>query len=1356
MSNVVATHGCTEATQGLSERPITRPLPGASPPLSFEQQRVWLHAQLAPDVSLYNEVLILERTGPLNREALERSFSEVARRHATLRTTFPAVDGTPIQLVGEYQAVELPLMDLSGLPDQRRKAEVLRITTEEARQSFDLAEGPLIRARLLRLSQEKHVLIVTLHAVVADEWSLNVLASELNALYLAYSAGEPSPLADLPIQYADYVHWQSSWLQRDVREGHISYWRQRLAGIPPVLELPTDRPRPPVQGFRGACQTLVLSKSLSESLKELSEREGVTLFVTLLAAFQALLSRYTGQDDIVTGLILPGRDKVGTERLIGLFAHTMITRTDLGGDPTFRELLWRVGDIVRCDCQHQNVPFAHLVNDLQPDRDPSRNPLFQVLFSLTPLVLPVQSGWEAVSYDVDTGTTKVDLQLQLYDMQEGIVARFNYNTDLFGAATIARITGHFRTLLQGVVANPAQRLTTLPVLSHVERRQLLVEWNNTQTDYAGDQCIHQLFEAQVGRTPNATAVVFENERMTYRELNRRANQLARQLLKLGVGPDVLVGICVERSLEMVVGLLGILKAGGAYVPLDPAYPRERLSFMLEDAEVLVLLTQDRLLESLPESRARVVCLDTGWHEIAKEDTENPIGRSGPENLAYVIYTSGSTGKPKGVQIPHRAVVNFLASMSQKPGMTDRDRLLAVTTLSFDIAGLEIYLPLSLGASLEIVSREVSSDGNQLLSKLATSGATVMQATPARWHMLLEAGWEGSPDLKILCGGEPVSRKLADQLLQKAGSLWNMYGPTETTIWSTISKVESGQGAVSIGRPIANTQIFLLDDALQPVPVGVAAELYIGGDGLARGYLNRPELTAEKFIANPFSQEPEARLYKTGDLARYLPNGEIEFLGRIDHQVKIRGFRIELGEIEAVLRQHRAVNETVIVAREDVPGDKRLVAYFVPAQEPGPTVGELRDFLNAELPDYMVPSAFVALKAMPLTPNGKVNRRALPPPEQSNLAPKENFAPARDVIESQLVKIWESVLGVRPIGVRHNFFELGGHSLLAVRLMHRIEQAFGKILPLAILFQAPTVEQLAVILRQGGSSPAWSSLVAIQLRGSRPPFFCVHGAGGQVIRFYDLARHLGADQPVYGLQAQGVEARHSCHTRVEDMAAHYISEIRSVQPEGPYFFGGYSSGGMIAFEMAQQLVAQSQQPPLVVLFDTFCTSQPMTHVSAKELALFCKSIWSALLKLSRTPAPGRHAYLARTAKVLVKGIQRRLRHARLPRALKKVRRACEQAAREYVPQAYPGRVILFRSRERPLLQFRDPHAAWSRYAAHELEIHEVDGNHDDILLEPQIRLVAEQLKACLDRAEAANRLGVAHEFVELTPRPKVSP
>ncbi|HUD65767.1 MAG TPA: amino acid adenylation domain-containing protein [Candidatus Sulfotelmatobacter sp.] len=1113
-------------------------------------------------------------------------------------------------------------------------------------------------------------------------------------------------------------------------EQAFAYWREQLAGIPAILELPTDRPRPPAQSFRTAREGFFLSTGLNSALHLLAEREGISLPILLLAAFQALLTRYTRQDDIAVGLTTPEFGKTQADTGSADAPVALPIRTDLSGDPRFRELLVRVSELVSRAREHQSVRWERVVQAVQPESDASRHPVCQVLFSFDHSEFISDSSNQNANLETDCGPSPFDLQLQLWERGDGLAAQFLYSTDLFDGATMRRMAGHYQRLLEGVVENPEERISRLPNLTDAERQQLVSEWNDTWMDYPRQLCVHQLIEAQASRTPNATAVVFGSERLSYGELDRRANQLANHLIKLGAKPDGLVGICLERSLDMVVGLLGILKAGAAYVPLDPAYPQARIAFMLEDAEVPLLLTQSQLTASLPNAgNSRVVLIDSHWPEISKQSQQSPALTLSTENRAYVIYTSGSTGKPKGVEIPHRGVVNFLTTMAKQPGMTSTDRLLGVTTLSFDIAGLEIYLPLTLGASIEIVSREIASDGNELLARLSQSGATVMQATPATWRMLLEAGWTGDPGLKILIGGEAVSQKLAAQLVERSASVWNMYGPTETTIWSTISKLD-GHSTVSIGRPIANTEIFILDKMLQPVPIGVAGELHIGGDGLARGYLKRPELTAERFIVHPLNPDPKARLYKTGDLVRYLPNGTIDFLGRIDHQVKIRGFRIELGEIETVLRQHSAINDAVVVAREDTPGDKRVVAYFVATPGAAPTAAELRSFMKEKLPEYMLPSVLVTLRSMPLTPNGKVDRHALPAPDKAELASTGTFAAPKDAVESRLVQIWESVLSVRPIGIADNYFELGGHSLVAVRLMKRIEEAFGKNLPIAILLQAPTIEQLAVIVRQKGGAPAWSCLVPIQTGGSKPPFFCIHGINGAVVRFYDLSRYLGADQPFYGLQANGLEAGQVLHTRTEDMAAHYIKEIRRVQPQGPYFLGGYSFGGMIAFEMAQQLSTHGREDAVVVLFDTNFP-EPKPSFSQKAA-----STSSALLTLFRVPASQRWAYLSRMVTVPVRMMQRWRHVARLPDYVKRVRTACLQAERDYTPRAYPGRVILFRSSHKPLGQLTDPRAGWHKYAVSGLEICEILGNHENILLEPQVRSVAEQLKTCLEAQPSA--------------------
>ncbi|OLE50111.1 MAG: hypothetical protein AUI36_19705 [Cyanobacteria bacterium 13_1_40CM_2_61_4] len=1001
--------------------------------------------------------MTVHRKGSLDVPAFERSFNEIIRRHEAWRTTFTTVDRRPVQVVNPAPTLRLPVVDLRGLPEAEREPEALRLASEDARQPFDLGRGPLLRANLIRLRDDEHRFVLTLHHIIFDGVSIyRVFLPELAALYEAFSTGKPSPLPEPTSQYADYAHWQREGLQGEALSELMTYWKKQLAGNLPVLELPTDRPRPAVQSFRGAMEPLVLSKTLTDALKALSQREGVTLYMTLLAAFKALLYRYSGQEDILIGSVTSGRNHPELENLMGFFLSTVVLRTNLAGNPTFRELLGRVRDVTLEALSHDEVPFEDLVKELQPQRDPSHNPLFQVLFSLEAPLAPHDSGWALTQFDVDTGAAKYDLYLQLDDRLEGVIGRFIYNTDLFDASTIVRMRGHWQTLLQAIVADAAQHLEALTLLTDAERRQLL-EWNDTKRPYP-HSCVHELFEAQVERTPDAVAVVFEDRQLTFRELNRRANQVAHHLRSLGVGPEALVGICVERSLGTVEGLLGVLKAGGAYVPLDPEYPKERLAFMVRDSGLTVLLTQEHLRAKLSEFQTRLVCLDAHRGAIAQQSSENCRSGVEPGNLAYVIYTSGSTGRPKGVEIAHRSLVNFLAAMQPEPGLTAKDTLLAVTTTSFDIAALELHLPLTVGARVVLVTRDTARDGTRLREKLATSGATLMQATPATWRLLLDAGWQGSKDLKILCGGEALPRELANELVRRSQSVWNMYGPTETTIWSTLYRVGSADGPVFIGRPIANTEIYVLDNQLQPVPMGVAGELYIGGDGLARGYLDRPELTAEKFIPNSVSKEPGARLYKTGDRARYWPDGNIEFLGRLDDQVKIRGRRIELGELEAVLGSHPGVREAVVLAREDVPGERRLVGYLVAAQKSAPSLNELYSVLRDRLPEYMIPR-LVVLETLPLTPNRKVDRRALPAPDLIRAESEDSFVGPRNPVEEVIAGIWTQVLGVERVSTYDNFFDLGGHSLLAMQVIAGLEEKLGlRINPRELMFQ--TLGQLA--------------------------------------------------------------------------------------------------------------------------------------------------------------------------------------------------------------------------------------------------------------------------------------------------------
>ncbi|HEX9940914.1 MAG TPA: amino acid adenylation domain-containing protein, partial [Thermoanaerobaculia bacterium] len=1038
---------------GVESPPLVRVARDGDLSLSFAQQRLWLLDQLAPGNPFYNLSGALRLNGALDAGVLASVVREVVRRHETLRTGFASVDGRPVQRIAPALGFELPVVDLSDRPASEREAEARRLAAEQARHPFDLGRPPLLRASLLRLGVAEHVLLYAMHHIVSDGWSMGVLIGEVARLYAAFTEGKPSPLPELPVQYADFAAWQRGWLQGEILERQLDHWQERMAGAP-VVELPTDRPRPPVQSFRGATWRTSLSAELSSSLSALAREHGVSLFMVLLAGFDALVSRYTGLEDIVVGTPVAGRTRAELEGLIGFFVNTLVLRTDLGGDPPASEVLSRVRDTAVGAYAHQDLPFEHLVEKLQPQRDLSRNPLFQLMFNL--LSAPaerVEAGDLSLSRLESPGSTALfDLQVYLTETEQGIATAWEYATDLFEAPTVERLAHHFAILLEGMAAQPEARLSELSLLTEAERDQLLVEWNTTGREVPGG-CVHEWIAAQAARAPEAVAVVFGAESLTYGELERRANGLARRLCVLGVGPEVRVGVALERSLEMVEGLLAVLKAGGAYVPLDPSYPAERLAFMLADSGVAVVLTQESVRPGLPEFGGAWVLLSPGAREEAKL-ARAPRSGVGPDNAAYVIYTSGSTGRPKGVQIPHGALANFLVSMAERPGLGARDALLAVTSLSFDIAGLELYLPLMMGGRVVLASREEGTDSRRLQVLIDSSGATVLQATPATWRLLLESDRQGGEGLKALCGGEALPPALAKSLLERVGSLWNVYGPTETTVWSTVEEIREG-GLISIGRPIANTEAYVLDGWGNPLPVGAAGELYLGGAGLARGYLGRPELTAEKFVPNPFGA-PGSRLYRTGDLARYRADGRLECLGRIDHQVKVRGFRIELGEIEAALCRHPEVTAAVVVARDEAASDRRLVAYVVPRRTGADLAGELRAWVRRSLPEYMVPSAWVQLETLPLTPNGKVDRKALPAPA---VELRTSTAP-RTPIEEVLAGLWAQVLGVETVGAEDSFFDLGGHSLLATQVVSRVRGAFGVELPLRRIFEAPTLARLA--------------------------------------------------------------------------------------------------------------------------------------------------------------------------------------------------------------------------------------------------------------------------------------------------------
>jgi amino acid adenylation domain-containing protein len=1070
-----------EILASLQPEPLD-PIEPVAPRDSYEpspaQRRLWVLAQLAEGSAAYNIPLHQRVEGPLDRPALEAAFSGLVRRHESLRTTFVAVDGEPRQVVHPARDVPLAFRDLSDHPDPAGLARDLG--RREAVRPFDLEAGPLLRAGLLKLAEDRHVLLLTIHHIIADGVSFGVLTRDLSCLYDSARTGRPDGLPALRIGYPAYAAWQNRLLQGEFLAVHGRYWRAKLSGELPVLDLPTDRPRPPVQTFRGDELTFTLAPERSGAFLGFCRERHASLFIGLLAALKVLLFAYTGQEDIIVGSPIAGRDHPDLQDQIGFYLNTLALRDRIRGEMPFEEVFEQVKWTATEAFDHQTYPFDRLVEELDVKRDLSRFPLFDVMLILqnqheAPLTLGAARARPEFEHP---GTSKFDLTFCFKETSQGLILALEYNTDLFREDRVRRMGGHFLTLIGRILADPSAPVRDLDLLTDGERDQLIRGFNETAAPYPRDRTAVDLLEAAAEREPDAVALSCGEEDLTYRQLHARANQLAWHLIALGVGPETPVGLCVERCPEMVIGLLGILKAGGAYVPLDPSFPRDRLALIVEDAGLPVIVTRGRLRDVLPPGSARIVDLDADRGRIERWPADPPPRGIGPGHLAYVIYTSGSTGRPKGVEIPHGALVNFLTAMARRPGLARRDVLLAVTTISFDIAGLELYLPLIRGARVVLAEDAAVADGRRLAELLARSRATAMQATPATWRLLLASGWPGDKRLKILCGGEALPRHLSAQLLERGGSVWNMYGPTEMTIWCAVREIgpadDRGRGdAVEpIGRPIANTQAYVLNAALRPVPLGVAGELCLAGDNLARGYRDQPGLTAERFVPDPFGPEPGRRLYRTGDLARFRPDGDLEFLARIDQQVKVRGFRIELEEIESVLLTHPRIREAVVAAREDGAGDKQLVAYFV-GRGPGPvSVAELREHLRRTLPDYAVPSLFQRLPALPLTPNGKVDRRALPVPERDRPGQVTDCVAPRDELERRIAGLWREVLDVDRIGVHDSFFELGGHSLRAVKLIFKIQQALGVMLSLTDVFRAPTVAGLCrVIGERDGSGQA---------------------------------------------------------------------------------------------------------------------------------------------------------------------------------------------------------------------------------------------------------------------------------------------
>lgn len=1627
-------------------------------PLSYPQQRLWFIHQLDPSNVSYNIPMSMRLQGSLDIPALERTLTEVVRRHESLRTTFGVEDGEPVQVIHPPANFELELRDLSDLSEAEREYETQRLVSDEARQPFDLTNGPLLRASLIRLASDEHVLLATMHHIISDGWSLNVLVREVAALYEAYTNGAASPLPDLEVQYADFAAWQRGWLEGEALENQLSYWREQLSGAPALLELPTDRPRPAVQSHRGATRTTIVPAEVTQTIKDISRREGVTLFMTLLAAWQILLSRYSGQSDIVVGSPVANRNRIETEALIGFFVNTLVLRSDLAGDPAFSELLKRVRSVTVGAYAHQDVPFEKLVEDLQPARNMSHSPLFQVMFTLQNISVGGEMRelpeLQLSTLQSEHEIAKFDLTLAINETCGVLDCTIEYSTDLFDGSTIEQMLVHFSRLLENAAGNPHRRLSELQLLSDDEKNRILVEFNNTATEFPSSTSLSELFEQQVQRTPENIALVFENQQLTYSELNARANQLAHRLQRFGVGPDVLVGVMMERSVEMVVALLGIIKAGGAYVPLDPEYPAQRLSFMMADAGIRILLSQSHLLDSLPPERPEIVITLDDAEDLVTERIENPVSNTRAQNLAYCIYTSGSTGRPKGALNTHAGICNRLHWMQAAYQLTPWDRVLQKTTFSFDVSVWEFFWPLITGARLVMARPGGHRDSAYLVSVIRQQAITTMHFVPSMLQVFLGAEEvETCSSLKqVVCSGEALPFDLQQRFFARLPQvkLHNLYGPTEAAVDVTSWACDpaSDSGIVPIGKAIANTQMYILDSRMNAVPPGVAGELYIGGIQLARGYLNRPGLTAEKFVPHPFSREAGERLYRTGDLATFQPDGNIRYLGRLDHQVKLRGFRIELGEIEATLTQHPAVQEAVVILRQYNSDDQRLIAYVVPdsgrapvvrrllqmekegrlvdtqpyklpndmaifhqnknetdfiyneifeeevylkhgitlsegdcifdvganigmftlfvgrhckdamiyAFEPIPPVfdslrrnvelydlnvtllqcglsarthedtfafypyasllssrytdttevqqvvksfirnqqhtngeelalpgeslldelvserlkvesytcqlrplsevireynieridllkidvekseldvlagieegdwprikqlivevhdiegrldqvsellrshgytleveqdrllegtalynvyamrpsnsrpaelrvtngepekiwmcadtllADVRGFMKETLSSYMVPSAMVLLESIPLTANGKVDRNALPEPVQAGAGASANFVGPRDELEVQLVQIWQEVLNLPSISVTDNFFDRGGHSLLAVRLLSRIRRGLNVELPLSVFFkQQPTIEQIAAYLRQQGESEQqqYTPLVEIQ-RGTMdvPAFFCVHPSGGNVLCYARLARHLGPDQPVYGLEAQGVHPKQLPLQSVSEMAASYIEAIRAVQPVGPYQLGGWSMGGVVAYEMAQQLQAQGDEVSLLALIDTSVPAHvralgepdelSLMVLFAQDMGLSWQELEVSLEEMMKLDPQDQLVWLfelAIAAGVVPPDIERsqieRLYH---------VFKTNVRAMLAYEPQPFAGRVTLFKAEEP--LPGSGPENSWDEFALDGVEVYSAPGNHFSMIREPHVRTLARSLADCIANVETA--------------------
>lgn len=1333
-------------------------------PLSDAQERLWFLDQVLPDRSLYNLFEAVRIHGPLDADIVERTLVELIRRHDVFRTTFASGDDGPFQAVSENWAFRLDRADLSALPEPERESSLDSLLRQEAGRPFDLTSDLLLRALLVRMRDGEHVLLFSMHHIVSDGWTLGLLLREFAVIYDALARGATPDLPELPVRFADYAAWERETVRGQALEEPLAYWRRQLSGAE-ALELPTDHPRPADPTFRGSTERLVLPPPLVASIRALGNREGATLFTTLLAGFQALLHRYTRQEDIVVGSCVAGRPQVELEPLAGFFVNTIVLRTSAGGRPSFREMLLRTRQTVFDAMANHRLPFEKIVAELQPDRSPIRNPFFQVMIVLQSASggPPAASGLRFEHVEVGNGTSKFDMTLSIADDGAGnLHLSLEYRSELFERATVARFLGHYRTLLSAAVADPSLPLDELPLLSAAER-SLLASWSSAPAPYPRERSTVDIFQAQADASPDAGAVSDGTTSLTYRELDRLSNRLARHLVRRGAVAGAPIAFSLERSSRIAVTALAILKARGAYLSLDPAYPGARLALMLSDSRPPVVVVERALrpaieasFSCLPaESRPVLVCLDDEADAIASEPASPLDDAPAPGDTAYICYTSGSTGLPKGVCVPHRAIVRLVCNTNFARFGPD-ETFLQFAPVAFDASTLELWAPLLNGGRLVVFPPGLPSL-SELGDFIRTRGITTLFLTTGLFHQMIDEQARSLAGIRqLMVGGEALSPPHAARARRELPRtrLINGYGPTENTCFSTthlVSEEPLPGETVPIGRPIANSTAWILDGRMQPVPIGVPGELYVGGDGVASGYLGRPDLTSEKFVPDPFA--PGCRLYRTGDLARWRSDGAIEFLGRTDRQVKLRGFRIEPGEIEAVLASHPSVSQAAVVV-DSAGADARLVAFVSPRGSAKIDPAVLRRHAADALPDFMVPVAVVPLDTIPLNANGKVDRAALPIAIRPD-ARAGGVAP-RNPVEQRLAAIVAEILGVASVGAHDNFFQLGGHSMTGVRLFARIERDFGRRLPLASLFAGPTVAELAERLGLPRADTTCTSLVALQPKGTRPPLFLMHGAGrGNLWTYTNLVPHLGSDQPVYALESRVMRDLPEFET-IEEMAAGYVTEIRAIQERGPYYLGGYCFGGTVAYEMARQLDAAGERVALLALLDTSApnsTYQQLPWWRPSFHLRFAANTAYWLKDFADQPLRDQVRYVQRKSRLFAERLVATFRGSRqelrveevvdvniIPEIELGLWKIHLRSLAAYRPGPYPGRVTLFRTRGQPFLCSFDPLFGWGPLAKGGVRVVRLPGAHEKIFLDPHVREFSALLRRELELTQEQEKQG----------------